>query len=283
MNHTSEIPNTTNTSLDSVDSSFDTTTIDPCSDSSNVDPSLEISECSVHTPKYPDALSICDFNHDSIIIEPVTTIQIPHVGSHHFIYQRIPLKYEPVDRIIIKGCEMQSKFGIRKQKEYSKPYLIGILYPDSNLEQLAFVSCMNGIRDNIIDRATGLLDDIKSIFFIKEGEETHHISFNIAKDCVFYDNDNNIIPWENLTRTPMKFIPTFCIHDIIITPHIKKFRILLLEAHVLQYEIKDENITQEDSQSQDLVATDELSDQTEVQEEIVVTTDTTMGFYCTLF
>lgn len=216
-------------------------------------------------------------------MESVTTIQILHVGSHHFTYQRIPLKYEPADRIIIKGCEMLSKFGIRKQKEYSKPHLIATLYPDSNLEQLAFVSCIGGIRDNIIDRATGLLDDIKSIFFIKEDEYTHHISFNIAKDCVFYGNDNNIIPWENLTRPPIKFIPTFCIHDTIIIPHIKKFRILLLEAHVLQYDIIQCFSFQPDSPSQDLVATDELSDQTQVQEEIIVTTDTTMGFYCTLF
>lgn len=50
---TSEITNTTNTSLDSVDSSFDITTIEPCSESSNLDPSLEISECSIHTPKSP--------------------------------------------------------------------------------------------------------------------------------------------------------------------------------------------------------------------------------------
>jgi hypothetical protein len=239
--------------VDDIEIQSLTSTIDPQANQSMChlsETKTDISESEIKPSKYnilepiPKELmtvSFLNFNKDNIFT--MKKLEIPLLGC-----SMIPCLYkygcgtkDILGSFNIKGCEMYSPGGVRKTGTHKFHSVGGVIVNDID---------DNKIFKSIIDECVEVLatktnTKIKSPL-VPSGE-THKILFYLSSinnktpnstnyECSkfthFHDSDRNLIPWENITNVPFRFIPTFCVTHVYLSPSVNTLKIKLIEATI---------------------------------------------------
>lgn len=139
---------------------------------------------------------------------------------------------EMLDTLMIKGCEMSSRKGIQRVRyapnRVSNQYsLIGNI--SNNIPQHVHFK-------EVVDDCIGQLSvfaecDLQSSF--AAFEDGHYMPFKLlsgTKPTNFYDANGKLLQWHTIMEVPIRFIPTFSISKVYLSPFAQKACISLREA-----------------------------------------------------
>ena len=138
---------------------------------------------------------------------------------------------------MIKGYEMYSRSGIVDVKNsdgtipsIKRRVMVGYIAADTLPEHALFKLKM----EKIVSYCNGLNDvhPITNPVQSHGDDKLNYIAFKVSDRSKFYDVERNPIDLNTLSRVTIKFIPTFHIETILVSSHICKFIISLVEATV---------------------------------------------------
>jgi hypothetical protein len=141
----------------------------------------------------------------------------------------IPITYNSSNsNFIISGCKMSSH-GIKK---FQNNFVLNGIISSDNKDSKTFVTVLQNCEDKIRNLYGKDINDLFS-----ERGRVKTIAFRVQigdsdNQTEFYNIEDDLIDFNELIEKYMEFIPTFCIRDIIITPHCVKLRLILISAVV---------------------------------------------------
>ena len=137
------------------------------------------------------------------------------------------------EELLIKGCEMYSSGGIRDlmfsgDQVRKHKRLSGYIAPSDISAHDWFKLRLDKLflDSNTLSNGFRLENPLK-----RRDEKLNYVTFNIDSNSKFYDLNENILDHDNLSKVPIRFIPTASI-KVFMSPHTTKLMLLITEATV---------------------------------------------------
>lgn len=240
------IVNETTNSILVEPNSTDNTLVEPSHEVSISEPSqVSQTETCEEAKVVPSEMTFAHFSTvrgiNIVVMEKTCITRISPRGPVEWKYFEIPCLYkhtqdgqEFLGNFVIKGCEMFSMKGILKRKYMHSTDIMGYalvgIISNSFSENVLFKSVM----DECISQLSILTEsELRSPFRTSGDTYSMGLPFMNEKTVPnFFDLNGNVLQWYTLTGVSLRFIPTFHITKVHLSPYINKVCINLQEVTV---------------------------------------------------